>query len=216
MKKIFLPISIVLVTSFTISCSNGLLVDEEQARKKTITEAFTENSVMIRRYLSERPKELDEYSSSSRNAQTDAVERLNMINKNIEDWQKLDKMCREYITKNQNNIFAYEKVHASAAEILDIYLLRVDDKHNETLKEAIAYYTNKLVELKTYESGILAESLKKLKGYLPSDKIEEIRKFGLLQSKKFAKERKHFEFLDKEVLDMVEHDGKKALEDLIN
>ncbi len=228
MKKIHLLFLVIPLCIFSTSCSNKVIDNQSSEADKIAVDAKIINDYIasnkangnfsVRGYLSDKPDEVESRPADAY-VKEDYIVGFNFYDyeRDPSNWRAVDKECRKYIASLEYTAYTYRQRHGASAAMLDLYLLRVNDnirtKNNdsEELKRAIAYHTENLIALKTYESGILAKSLKQLKGFWSDEKIEEIKKFGLAQSEKFSERRKSLRFFDEDLLDEIEFGGKKAL-----
>ena len=193
-----------------VSCSNT----NEEVNHSTIAEIFSANSKFkVRGYVAEQPDGFENYDSDIIIEERDNVPRLVIYGK-VVDWREADKITKDYINRYRGNLFASDKIHDCSALMLDKYLLNEAEEGNQQLTESIAYYTDILIEYKTYESKILAESLRKLKGYWPQDKLKSSVEFGLDQVARFESTELNYDFLDEETKVEIKDIGKSGLQSL--
>lgn len=191
-----------------VACSNS----NEQISKISFEDAFTTNAKFtVRGYVAEFPHSFYELDQTLRNEKKDQIPRLLIYGK-VSYWKEADNLTKKYIEEYGNNIFAHDKVHNSAALMLDKYLLEPDLDKDPQLFEAIAFYTEVITEYGTYESKILAKSLRALDGYWTKDKISLVAKTGLGQIEKFKLVELDYDFLGEEVINDIKETGRLELE----
>ena len=153
----------------------------------SLEEAFAGRSLenVARGYRCKRPDTLNTFEISYRNEQRDKLGRPKVWG-NEEDWKVAHEIVLDYHDQLNGNIFAYDKVHDYAALMLEKHLMD-EDISDPKVREAVEYYVNFLIESKTYETEILVNSLQKLNGIWPKDKIKNVASFGLRQRDEYLR-----------------------------
>lgn len=222
-------LSLLIITIFIVSCSDQIVEKEKTQAEKAaedtalmmdyMNQSKASGGFVARGYFSETPSDLGS-PTTAKDFKGENIVSFTPTNKEVSSWRSIDKECRAYKAQLEGYKYAYKQLHNASAMTLDMFLLKVDEnahlkkEDKEGLKEAIAYHTEQLIASNTYECGVLAKSLKQLKGFWSDEKIEEVKQFGLAQSEKFTERRKGLRAFDQDLLDKIQFGGKKALEEL--